>query len=174
IHIDDHDDPEPPADLSQTITVSLEADEGALVVSVDPDDRHVIMSNFELSASADSWESTGELRPVTVTDTRSAAPGWNVFGQVSIFESDTSSFPGSYLGWTPKVLSQSDGQGVNEGALVAPGFPSGDGLSVSSGLASASPGSGIGTAQLSADLFLVAPTTIEPGTYDALLTITAS
>ncbi|MGF1617084.1 MAG: choice-of-anchor M domain-containing protein, partial [Acidimicrobiia bacterium] len=39
IHIDDHDDPEPPADLSQTITVSLEADEGALVVSVDPDDR---------------------------------------------------------------------------------------------------------------------------------------
>ncbi|HWL43749.1 MAG TPA: choice-of-anchor M domain-containing protein [Ilumatobacter sp.] len=165
--------PPPPPELSQTITATLSEDEGALVVSVDPNDRDVVMGPFSLATSGDYWESTGELRPVQVTDTRSGLPGWSVAGQVSDFTSGANTVGAQHLGWTPQVSSQSDGQGAVAGAPVAPGIAAGEGLSTSRGLASAPAGAGLGTATAGGELDLHLPTSAEAGTYTALLTLTA-
>lgn len=175
LHVNDHEpgpDPEP-GTATQDIIATLPASAGALVISVDPDDRTVLMPDFELAADGASWHTSGGLRPVTVTDTRAGAPGWTASGQVSDFASTAGDIAGSHLGWSPKVLSQADGQGVTAGSSVAPGFPTGDGLSVSQTLGGAASGTGTGTAQLGADLELRVPTTTAPGTYQATITFTA-
>lgn len=152
-------------------TVPEDTGPGSLVLSVDPDDRTVVLP--ELASAGDRLQTTGELRPVTVTDTRVADPGWDVSAQVSDFASDASTFGGGFLGWSPTVGSASDGQVVTPGEPVAPGFPTGDGLSVPRSLASATAGNGVGTAQLGAGLDLAVPVDTPAGVYTALLTITA-
>ncbi|TDD66515.1 hypothetical protein E1262_21790 [Jiangella aurantiaca] len=169
---DDGGEPEP-GEASQRIVAKLPEDEGALVVGVDPDDDVVTMSDFELGTAADRWISTGELRPVTVTDTRASAPGWVVSGQVSDFTAGDEVLPGRHLGWTPLVAEEPDGGGVTAGDIVAPGLESGDGLSVSRPLASAPTGDGTGTSRLGAELLIEGPTTLVPGTYEATITFTA-
>ncbi|SDU68548.1 choice-of-anchor M domain-containing protein [Jiangella alkaliphila] len=174
IVVDDHGEPEPPGDLAQRIVATLPEDEGALVASVDPDDAEVVMSDFELGAAADRWTSTGDLRPVTVTDTRAATPGWVVSGQVGDFTSDGGDvLGGGHLGWTPLVAEQPGGGGVTAGGSVAPGPDTGDGLSVSRPLAAAAAGDGAGTSRLGAGLLIEAPTTLVAGTYEATITFTA-
>ncbi|MBB5788816.1 choice-of-anchor M domain-containing protein [Jiangella mangrovi] len=170
--VDDHEEPEPP-ELSQRIVATLPEDEGALVASVDPEDDEVTMSDFELSGTADRWTSSGDLRPVTVTDTRASAPGWVVSGQVGDFTAGDEVLPGRHLGWSPLIAEQPDGGGVTAGEVVAPGLGSGDGLSVSSPLATAAAGDGTGTSRLGAGLLIEAPTTLVPGTYEATITFTA-
>lgn len=79
-------DPDPPVlENTQTITAELDADTGGLVLSVDPGDRTVTLPAMTLSPDATRWTTAGELRPVTVTDTRTADPGWNATAQVSAF-----------------------------------------------------------------------------------------
>lgn len=173
ITVEDHGQEPEPGDLSQRIVATLPEDEGALVASVDPDDDEVVMSDFELGAAADRWTAAGDLRPVTVTDTRAAAPGWVVSGQVSDFTAGSEVLAASHLGWTPLVAEQPDGDGVTPGATVAPGAATGDGLSVSRPLASAAQGDGTGTSRLGAGLLIEAPTTLVPGTYEATITFTA-
>jgi hypothetical protein len=144
------------------------------VISVDPDDRTVVFPPFELAADGGSWVTSGDLRPVTVTDTRAGNPGWAASGQSSDFTSlGGQVFTGAYLGWTPQVLSQPDGAGVVAGPTVAPGFPTGDGLSVSRTLASAGADDGRGTTVLGAGLALQVDTGIQPGVYAATVTFTA-
>ncbi|WP_233527424.1 choice-of-anchor M domain-containing protein [Micromonospora craniellae] len=172
VHVDDEAVPGD-GGAAQTITAELDARDGALVISVDPDDRVLNLPTLELSADGKSWGTTGELRPVTVTDTRPGTPGWSASGQVGDFTSANASFDGAYLGWGPKVLNQAAGQGVNVGDVVAPGFPDGDGLSAARTLASADTGKGKGTARLGADLELRVPTDTPPGLYQAILTFTA-
>lgn len=89
-----HESGEP--DLSQQIITTIDEEAGALVVSVDPDDRTVQMSTAELADSADRWASTGELRPVTVTDTRVDAPGWQVSGHSGDFAGDAGEVDARY------------------------------------------------------------------------------
>lgn len=162
-------EPEPDPSLSQTITATLDADQGALIVSVDPEDRDVVMSSAQLDDAGDRWVAEGELRPVSVVDTRSGAPGWTVSGVASAFFGDQGSFGSNYLGWAPTV----DGvAGVQPGQPVAPGFPVGDGLSVSATLGSAAAGSGTGTSVLGALLELELPTSTPVGEYQSVLTIT--
>lgn len=170
--VDDHGGPEPPAPATQDVEVTLSEDAGALVISVDPDDRRVLMSDLELGTSGDRWVSSGDLRPVTVTDTRSAAPGWSVSAQVGNFASGAETLRGGSLGWTPVVTQQPTGAGVTAGPPVASGFTGGDGLSVASTLASAAPGAGVGTSRLGAGLAIEAPTSLKPGTYTATITFT--
>ncbi|HWL43746.1 MAG TPA: choice-of-anchor M domain-containing protein [Ilumatobacter sp.] len=158
-------------ELSQMIVATLDDEAGALVVSVDPNDRDVAMTG-RLATGGDRWEADGVLRPVTVIDTRSGAPGWAVSGQVSDFVGAGAGFAGRHLGWSPRVLSQTAGQGAIAGEAMAPGFESGDGLAVSSPLARAMVGLGRGTARLDADLRLELPTTTPPGAYQAVLTLT--
>ncbi|MFJ8580973.1 choice-of-anchor M domain-containing protein [Micromonospora sp. NPDC093277] len=158
---------------SQTIKVTIDEAQGALVLSVDPKDRTVNLPAATMSVAGDRWQSAGDLRPVTVTDTRPGEPGWNVAGQLSDFTAGDLRVSGKYLGWTPRVLGQADGQGVAAGAAVASGFSAGNGLAASSVLGSAPPGDGRGTARLGAGLTLELPTETVPGQYVATLTLTA-
>ena len=117
---------------SKSITASIGGSGGALVISVDPDDRAVVLPDAVLAGAGDRWESVGQLRPVTVTDTRSAQPGWSASGQVAggFSGGDGKSFSGSYLGWTPTVVSQAAQQGSSQApwrcrtspARTAPGW----------------------------------------------------
>ncbi|WP_205327122.1 choice-of-anchor M domain-containing protein [Glycomyces sp. YM15] len=174
---DDPNDPDDPGnpDLehTQTITATVDTDAGGLVISVDPNDRDVVLPALALDSTATRWTTEGELRPVTVTDTRSADPGWNVAAQVSEFAGDAGGFSGSHLGWLPGVVSTGDSQQVTPGAAVQGELDGGPGLSTSQILAAAAAGSGKGTCVLGADLRLDLPTDVESGTYTALVTFTA-
>ncbi|MFY1692930.1 choice-of-anchor M domain-containing protein [Plantactinospora sp. WMMB782] len=157
---------------SQTIRVTVGA-QGSLVVSVDPDDRTVNLPAAMLSPAGDRWQSTGDLRPITVTDTRPGSPGWNVAGQLGDFTAGQNRVGGKYLGWAPTVLAQAQGQGVVAGPNVTPGFATGNGLAASSVLGTAPAGDGRGTARLGAGLSLELPTDTAAGQYVATLTLTA-
>lgn len=166
----------PPSRASQDIiaTVPQAPGEGSLIVSVDPDDRTVVLPEMQLAGTGDRLATSGQLRPVTVTDTRTTAdPGWDVSAQVSDFGGDAGSFGGGFLGWTPQVASQSEGQQVAAGGPVVPGFPTGDGLSVPQTLATAPADGGVGVAQLGAGLALQVPVDTPAGAYTAVLTLTA-
>jgi surface-anchored protein len=159
---------------SQSITATVRDSDGALVLSVDPNDRTVALPATTLGSAGDRLEAAGALRPVTVTDTRAAKPGWNASGQLSAFTADGgASFGGKYLGWTPQVLAQASGQGVVAGPVAPPGFTSGNGIASGAVLGSAPAGSGRGTARLGAELRLELPTETGAGTYTATLTLTA-
>lgn len=147
------------------IVTSLAA-EGALTISVA--DTTVELSPLTLASSGLRYQSSGQLSQVTVTDTRPTNPGWSISAQVTDFSGTSGTFPGIGLGWTPSVASSSDGQTVTPGAAVAPGV----GLNGKT-LASAATGAGRGTAVVGAGLQLQAPTSIEPGTYTATMTVTA-
>ncbi|WP_255673068.1 choice-of-anchor M domain-containing protein [Glycomyces amatae] len=174
-------DPDPVLEDTQTLTAELDADTGGLVLSVDPGDRTVAFPAPTLGPDAARWSTEGELRPVTVTDTRSADPGWNATAQVSDFsfaehEHGTSGdheLSGAHLGWLPTLTSGGERQTVTPGPAVAGLLDGGPGLASSQLLASADPGAGTGTAVLQADLFLDLPTDAESGTYTALVTFTA-
>ena len=171
--VEDGGGPGDPAGSQSIIAMVREAD-GALVLSVDPDDRTVQLSATTLGAAGDRLEAAGALRPVTVTDTRATAPGWNASGQVSAFAADDgASFGGKYLGWTPQVVEQASGQGVVAGPVAPPGLTSGNGIAGGAVLGSAPAGGGRGTAQLGAQLRLELPTETGAGTYAATLTLTA-
>ncbi|MDG9675924.1 choice-of-anchor M domain-containing protein [Micromonospora sp. DH14] len=161
---------------SQTITASIDETQGSLVISVNPDDRAVVLPPAQLTAGGDRWESTGELRPVTVTDTRAGRPGWSASGQIpaDFAGPDGATFSSGYLGWTPRVIAQGSGQGVVAGPEVTPYVVgSGGGLGNSAVLGAAPGGAGWGTAQLGAGLRLSLPTETAAGTYSATLTLTA-
>ena len=160
--------------LSQSITATIREADGALVISVDPNDRTVSLPAATVGASGDRLETSGAVRPVAVTDTRAASPGWNASGSVSDFAAASGGgFAGKYLGWTPQVLSQAQGQGVVAGPLAASGFASGNGLAGGAVLGFAPAGSGRGTARLGAELRLELPTETAAGQYAATLTLTA-
>jgi surface-anchored protein len=166
-------EPGDPGGASQTIIATVRETDGALVVSVDPNDRAVTLSPAMVAAAGDRLEAVGELRPVTVTDTRTAQPGWNTNGQVSDFTTQGGGFVGKYLGWTPRILDQTNGQGVAAGPVAPPGFTTGTGIAAGAVLAAAPTGTGRGTAQLGADLRLELPTDTPAGQYTATLTLTA-
>lgn len=165
----------PVQETSEEIVATIPEDvgEGSLVISVDPEDRTVELP--EMSSQGDRLATAGELRPVTVTDSRATDPGWNISAQISDFTASEgdASFGGGFLGWSPTVESTTEGQDVTPGDPVESGFPSGEGLSVPRPLGSAAPGAGVGSAVLGAQLDLQIPVETESGTYTAVLTITA-
>ncbi|HLS24943.1 MAG TPA: WxL domain-containing protein [Beutenbergiaceae bacterium] len=172
----DGDESEPPVqEATEEIVATIPEDvgQGSLVISVDPEDNTVALP--EMTSLGDRLATSGELRPVTVTDTRATDPGWDVSAQVSDFTASEGegTFAGGYLGWSPTVEETADSQDVTPGEAVEPGFPSGDGLSVPRPLGSAGAGAGTGSAVLGADLELQVPVETESGTYTAVLTITA-
>jgi hypothetical protein len=156
---------------SETVTTTV-TQQGGLTMSVQ-DTSPVVLPTPTLSSDGSSLTSTGAMNPVTVTDTRTLSPGWNVTGQISNFVavSGTGTMDAADLGWLPKLVDQATGQTVIPGALVAPG--SGGGLKTAQQLATAAAGASNGTAHVGADLTLDAPTTTQLGTYTAILTLTA-
>ncbi|MBP2337253.1 surface-anchored protein [Saccharothrix coeruleofusca] len=171
IDVDDHgNDPV----NGPTITATLSEQQGALVLSVAPENREVDLGALTLNPAADRYTAAGALKPITVTDTRAENPGWNASGRVRAFTTvDGQQLGGKYLGWTPTVLSASPNQTVAAGPQVASGFAAGNGLATWSQLGTAAAGAGRGTAQLGAELSLEAPADLAPGTYRALLILTA-
>ena len=117
------------------------------------------------------FEATGQINPITVSDTRRSRAPWSISASVGDFTDGSKSFSGANLGWTPKVVEA--GAGAKAGAPVASGFDGGDGLSVSRGLGLADQGHDKGTAKLGADLDLKVPGDVAKGSYRATLTITA-
>jgi hypothetical protein len=118
-----------------------------------------------------SGVATGMLQQVTVTDTRTGAPGWSVWGQESDFigsgGAHPRAIPGNALGWVPTGALTG---GATLGPAVAAGHP---GLGTRAAmLAAAASGSGLGTSTLGADLTLMIPANAATSTYLGTLTIT--
>lgn len=153
-----------------TVTVGIPAETGALALSLT--ETSVDLGDAALNSTADAYEASGLLPLVTVTDTRTTVnPGWSLAGQSSDFStSGSDTLAGSALGWTPEVVSTSDGQTVTAGATVE----AGTGFTGGAVLGSAESGQGVGTAQLGANLRFTAPTTTAPGEYTATITLTLS
>ncbi|MEQ6897151.1 metallophosphoesterase family protein [Microbacterium sp. KR10-403] len=116
------------------------------------------------------FEATGEINPITVTDTRKSQASWSIAANVGDFTDGGKSFSGKYLGWTPKVVTA--GGGATHGTSIASGYDRGDGLSVSRVLGLAEKGHERGEATLGADLDLKLPNQIDKGSYRATLTLT--
>jgi hypothetical protein len=162
-------------------TIETTVDPGSLTISI-ADTSTVVLPSPVLNATATYLTTSGELHPVTVTDTRAGNPGWVVSGQVSDFTSTTSTkIAGVNLGWIPTLVDSSAGQFIVLGPSVSPATPAlvNDpaggtfGLHVSRTLASAAAGSGTGSAHVGADLKLNVPTSVQAGVYEATLTLTA-
>ncbi|WP_221323507.1 substrate-binding domain-containing protein [Actinoplanes sp. L3-i22] len=151
--------PYPPSpDLTELITTTVEA--GTLTVSVETGD--VVLPAPVLTADGEALTTSGDIRTVTVTDTRAGNPGWNVSGQITDFTDGAAhTIPAERLAWTPAVVDHLPFQHVTAGPGAVLGRP-------------ATLGSGDnGTARLGAHIVLNAPTETLPGTYSALLTFTA-
>ncbi|MDR7325289.1 hypothetical protein [Catenuloplanes niger] len=157
--------PAPAADGAQTISVEVVDAPGEFIWSIDGD-RAV---NLGQAVFQDTYlQATGDIAPITVTDTRAGGPAWAVSGQISDFSGGLS---GRYLGWSPVVITP--GAGAVAGAPVEPGIGGGLGLTESATLADAAGGHGRGTASVGAGLDLRLPLTTPPGSYTATLTVTA-
>ncbi|MDR6689485.1 hypothetical protein J2X55_000384 [Microbacterium sp. 1154] len=117
------------------------------------------------------FEATGQINPITVTDTRASKSPWSVSASVGDFTDNGKTFKGSFLGWSPKVVTA--GAGAVAGAAVNSGYDGGDGLSVSRLLGAAPVGHDRSAGVVGADLDLKIPNTIDKGSYRATLTLTA-
>ncbi|MFJ8603226.1 hypothetical protein ACIREM_31840 [Streptomyces shenzhenensis] len=155
-----------PGEDEQTITATVPEQAGEFTWTIDAGDRAVTLTDAVNKGAY--LHSTGDLKPVKVTDTRAGTPAWSVSGQAGDF---TGGLPGTYLGWTPTVLTP--GAGAQPGTPVAPGIDGGNGLTTSATLGSATTGHTKGTTTLGATLDLRLPTTTQPGTYTTTLTLTA-
>jgi hypothetical protein len=140
---------------------------GALTVTVTP-------GTVDLGAQGTTYPltATGVLQDVTVTDTRNTYPGWSVSGQESDFTGSGSAagatISGDQLGWVPTGTLA---YGATLGPTVAPGTSPGLG-DTPQVLASATPGNGMGTSTLAANLTLDIPNSALAGPYTSSLTIT--
>lgn len=119
----------------------------------------------------DYFEATGQINPITISDTRRARSPWSISAAVTDFTDGAKTFSGKYLGWTPKVVEA--GAGAAGGEQVQSGYDGGAGLSVSRTLGTSGQGHELGDAKLGADLDLKVPSEIDKGSYRATLTITA-
>ena len=169
ILIDDHGNT---PGVGPELSVALAPTEGALVVSVAPESKRSELSAMTLNDVADRYVAEGEIGGITVTDTRGGNLGWSASGRVrDLVSGEGAVLNGKHLGWTPKVVSRSQGQSVVAGPGVASGFVTGNGIKGWSELGSAA-GDSIGTAVLGADIRLEAPTTTPIGTYSGVVLIT--
>lgn len=161
---------------SEQIQTTIDA--GSLTISV-ADTSPVVLPTPTLDADAGLLVTTGDIHPVTVTDTRAGSTGFTVNGQVTDFSSGPNTINGYDLGWAPSRIDSAVAQTITPGPVVnpanglAPGVTPGDpalGLKTSRVLAT---GTGLGTTHLGATLTLKAPTSTPAGTYVATLTLTA-
>lgn len=169
VHVDDHGNT---PGTGPELAVSLAKEQGALAISLAPEAKRSQLTPMQLNEAADRYVSEGAITGITVTDTRQGDLGWNANGRVrDLVTVDGSVLKGKYLGWTPKVVSSSEGQSVTAGPAVTPGFEQGAGITGWSRLGASSEKSR-GTAVLGADVRLEAPTTTEVGDYTGVVLIT--
>ncbi|MGI5239213.1 substrate-binding domain-containing protein [Dactylosporangium sp. CA-139066] len=153
----------------ETLNVGVPNSEGVFTMTVST--TPVQMSTAALRADH-TFESTGELGPVTINDERDQSrPGWSVSGQLGDFTDGVHTFSGGYLGWAPTVATQNPAHDVTAGPALPSGTP--PGLAAGSVLATAPAAAGLGTSTLGATIDLKIPSSTQPGLYSATLTITA-
>ncbi|MGI5511613.1 phosphate ABC transporter substrate-binding protein PstS [Streptomyces sp. CA-106131] len=137
--------------VTQSITTTLEP--GALAISI-AGSPHVELPSPVLDSSGEFLHTSGQMTPVTVSDTRPGNIGWTASGQVGDFTGPAGSIiDGSSLTWAPAIVDRGNVQSVTAGALVVPG--DGSGLKDARTLAT---GIGPGVADVGAGLDLDAPT----------------
>lgn len=140
---------------------------GALMISVSGNYLAVLPSPV-LDDSGTVLRTSGEMTPWRVTDTRAGAPGWTLSGQVSDFSDGAGhGIDAGFLSWKPHVVGATGTTGIVAGPVVGAGT---GGLKTPRVLAT---GTGLGSAEVGAELELDAPTTTVAGTYAAMLTVTA-
>ncbi|HAM24036.1 MAG TPA: hypothetical protein DHW34_02040 [Actinobacteria bacterium] len=152
----------------------------------------VVLPSPTLDGSGQLLTTSGSLKPITITDTRTPDSPWAFTGQVDDFATfgGANTFKGSGLGWSPSVTSTNvNGTTVVAGPTVAGDsglvFTSNGGLKTArafaytssqtgtAGTASSPTGSGLGSTVLGGTLTLNVPTNTVPGVYLAHLTLTA-
>ena len=147
---------------------------GALVISVA--NSQVVLPSPVLNAAGDLMSTTGNLNPITLTDSRAGNLGWTVTCQVGDFADPANDeINGQNLGFTPKVIDLSPAQSATPGNTVAPAAVEANdagtaGLKTARTLVT---GQGLGTAHFGGGLTLNVPTDTVPGTYTTTMTITA-
>ena len=100
---------------SENITTTVTA--GELLISVA--NQNVTLPSPTMLPDASMLQTSGNLNPVTVTDTRAGNPGWNVSGQVTDFgDGQSHSINGANLGWTPSVIDKLVAQNITAGPAV--------------------------------------------------------
>lgn len=151
-------DPDPTDDAGVEVGVTI-AGAGGLTLGFDS--TSVDLGSARLDDDLDHYTASGVLPRVTVLDNRSTDPGWSLVGQVTAFRSDTGAASEADLGWRPRVVSADSGQAVSAGPEVVPRA----GLATPRVLAEGRPG-------LGAELGFTAPSSIDPGSYRAVLTLT--
>jgi hypothetical protein len=135
------------------------------------DGSNSLVSLGQAEQQAGTFQASGEINPITVTDTRKSAASWTINGTASDFTDGEKTFTSGFLGWQPQVVAA--GAGAQAGEAVPAGSAGGEGLSASRVLGWADDGHPMGEAKLGADLVLQFPTTVEKGNYRSTLTITA-
>jgi hypothetical protein len=154
----------------ETINVFVPLSEGVFTMTVSA--QPVTLSDAVLSSDSTTFESTGQLGSVTVSDGRNQSqPGWHISGQMSPFSDGTHTIGANSLGWTPQITTPNAGNDVVAGPAVTAG--SNPGLAQGSPLASAAVQKGLGTTVLGAALDLKVPSNTQSGHYTGTLTITA-
>ncbi len=175
----------PDAEDSKGVELNLEIEDagdlGALTLTVDGTETTLA----EGTATADNRYFEGTLPDTTVTDTRTEVDSgvyWYVTGQASDFVGDAGQAPigPEKLGWTPALLTESDGEVMAGDEVVSDELDptSGDNnvglegeelLQLSLDSVSAQAGNGEWTAN--AELSLVTPLDVEAGAYVSTLTL---
>lgn len=122
-------------------------------------------------AGAGALTASGDLKRVTVSDTRAGGPAWSITGTATDFlaTGGSASFPGSSLGWAPSVADNTGG--AVAGPLVRPS--TGSGLTAGATLVSAPAGHALGSVTADAALDLRIPLETPAGDYASVLTLTA-
>jgi len=147
---------------------------GALVISVA--NSQVVLPSPVLNPAGDLMATSGNLNPITLTDSRAGNLGWTVTCQVGDFaDAATDRINGQNLGFTPKVIDLSPAQTATAGTTVPPAAVEANdsgqaGLKTPRTLVT---GQGLGTAHFGGALNLNVPTDTVPGTYTTTMTITA-
>ncbi len=156
---------------SETITAEIVHSPGGALTWTIPSNDPVALG--DVVDHGTYLQSTGEINPVTVTDTRTnQSNAWTLSGQLGDFtDGGSNSIDGKYLGWLPKVVTA--GAGATVGAALDSGWDSGNGLKGGAVLGSATDGHTTGSGSLGADLTLKVPAETASGSYAATLTLTA-
>jgi hypothetical protein len=164
--------------IDVSVDITDQGGGGELALSVATNDGVVLT---EEETEGDVREFVGTTPTVTVTDTRDpedvpAGVWWSVVGQAGELvdaEDATRSIGAEYLGWTPRMLTESSSGLVSEGQPVDSAVDSGEGLEGQELLVSAwESGGESGSWDVAADLALRTPADVEAGSYSSTITLT--
>jgi len=173
-------DPDDGIEVSVTIDPIRTPGEVSMTVA---DNNGVTLTENGTNAAARQF--TGTLPTVTVTDTRlpeeiPTGDFWAVVGQAGQFTStgtETATIGPEYLGWAPRLISESETGVVAAGEPVSSVIPDGTGAPAV-GLqgqellvSTANSADEIGTWEVNADLALRTPVDVTAGEYTSTLTL---